>query len=172
MLGRLRLDFDAQRIEFGVVVKMAPQAWHLIEDNSPFGFGRNGEKGVRARRQLLTFDKRVATEGDVSRLVGSGTPEPVVRHELSPDLAFVDLRAAIWERDLQRPDLLSDFASRAGPGRHSQSPSPFYWFAGQKRFDRPVEFLRGFFCDVSASVFEGRDCERNLGVLHFRLVPL
>src|SRR5215475_9948762 len=46
MLGRLRLDFDPQRIEFGVVVKMPPQPWHPIEDDSPFGFGRNGEKGT------------------------------------------------------------------------------------------------------------------------------
>src|SRR5215813_15463060 len=172
MLGRLRLDFDAQRVEFGVVVKMAPQAWRLIEDNSPFGFGRNSEKGVRARRQLLTFDKHVATEGDVSRLVGSGTPEPVVWHELPPDLPFVDLRAAVRDRDLQRSDLLSDFASRAGPGRHSQSPSPFNRFPGQKRFDRPVEFLRRVFADVSASVFEGRDGERYRRVLQFCLVPL
>src|SRR5262245_27990116 len=172
MLGRLRLDFDAQRIEFGVVVKMAPQAGYPIEDNSPFGFGRNGEKGVRARRQLLTFDKNVATEADVSRLVGASAPEPVVWHELSPDLPFVDLRAAVCDRDLQRPDLLCDFPAGAGPGRHRQSPSPFNWFAGQKRFDRPVEFLRRVFDDVSASVFEWRDGERDRRVLQFRLVPL
>src|SRR5499427_6126279 len=154
MLGRLRLDFDPQRIEFGVVVKMPPQAWRPVEDDSPFGFSRNGEQGVRARRQLLAFDKNVATEGDVSRLVGSGAPEAVVWHELAPDLPFVDLRAAVCDRDLQRSDLLSDFSAWAGPGRHSQSPSPFNWFAGQKRFDRPIEFLRRFFGDVSASVFE------------------
>src|SRR5262247_4550737 len=121
MLGRLRLDFDPQRVEFWVVVKMPPQPWHPIEDDSPFGFGRNGEKGVRARRQLLAFDKRVVTECDVSRLVGSGAPETVVWHELAPDLPFVDLWSAVCDRDLQRSDLLTDFAAWAGPGRHGQS---------------------------------------------------
>src|SRR5262249_44030662 len=148
MLCRLRLDFDPQRIEFGVVVKMPPQPWHLIEDDSPFGFGRNSEKGVRARRQLLAFDKHVATEGDVSRLVGSGTPEPIVWDELAPDLPFVDLREAVCDRYLQRSDLLSDFAAGARPGRHGQSFSTFPGFAGQKRFDHPVAFRRRSFADA------------------------
>src|SRR5262249_30180292 len=134
MLGRLRLDFDPQRIEFRVVVKMTPQAWYPIENDGPFGFGRNGEKGVRARGQLLAFDKHVAAEGDVSRLVGSGTPEPVVWDELAPDLSFIDLRAAVCDRNLQRSDLLSDFAAGARPGRHGQSPSTLRGFAGEKRF--------------------------------------
>src|SRR5262249_8009893 len=167
MLGRLRPDFDAQRIEFRVIVKMAPQARRPIENNSPFGFGRNSEKGVRTCRQLLTFDERISVEGDVGRLVGSSAPEPVVWHELAPDLPFVDLRAAVCDRDLQRSDLLSNFATWAGPGRHSQSPSPFNRFAGQKSFYRPVEFLRRFFGNVSASVFEGGDCKWNRRVLHF-----
>src|SRR5262245_17048439 len=151
---------------------MTPQAWYRIEDNCPFGFGRNGENGVRARRQLLAFDKYITTEGDVSRLVSSGTPEPVVWHELAPDLPFVDLRAAVCDRDLQRSELLSDFASGAGPGRHGQSSPPLHRLACQERFDRPVEFLRRFFDDVSASVFEGRDGEGDRRELHFGLVPL
>src|SRR5262249_44358995 len=127
---------------------------------------------VRARRQLLAFDKYVAAEGYVSRLVGPGTPEPVVWDELAPDLPFVDLRAAVCDRDLQRSDLLSDFAAGAGPGRHSQSFSTLHGFAGKERFDRPVEFLRRIFADVGASVFEGHDGERNRRILHFCLAPL